>query len=407
MGFQKYKIKPIRIKASLSSTEKTGILRAAIKEQDQDYTLEQLGEEEVIKIWQGAEDFETHKLFRRAFPHLAGKVPVERELAVKDAAEKGIKLTTPKEIEEWAIKTAVDNITHHPEEGGQYLSLTSLEDEETKDIILNRICDKFDGRFLSGLAREGGSKAVDILNEKFREKGINWFIRNNQKLARYLAGNAAQDFGYESFGYSKEQMKRVIEEYKETGKLPIAPAAGAPPAAGVPPGWVETPSGLAVPPGAVPPRPTPPIPPEEERLVEEWPKTEKGMPEDIKSAVDEGQKYIETLREKIKSLEVLNKDIEELKRDLTSLKEKAIKTPTDEELIRRIEVELLPAREEESRLSQESISDIRSELRNLRERIKPWEEHKKAVGAGEKEEERVKELYKRLEKEIKKTKKKK
>lgn len=186
------------------------------------------------------------------------------------------------------------------------------------------------------------------------------------------------------------------------GVPPPKPTRPTPPP-GIPSNWVPGPRGIWVPPSAA----AAVVPTEEERLLEEWPKAEKGMPKDIKDAVKEGQKYIETLGEKIKGLDVLNESIGELKRDLTSLKEKTIKTPTDEELIRRMEVELLPAREEESRLTEESMGDIRSRLENLRERIKPWEEHKKAVGAGGKEEERVKEVYKRLKKEAKEIKKKK
>jgi len=263
----------------------------------------------------------------------------------------------------------------------------ALKDEDFAEIL-----HKFGtGEQVGGLADIHGREFLDRFREEVlirRKANPNWYKDNNPKMHKYLTSSPARGLGV---GFGVEDTPNVVtsdlrkilkgkplEERRKIGRRISVLKGEIPPAAAAPP--------------------------EEERPVEEWPKAEKGMPKDIKSTVKEGQKYIETLGEKIKGLEVLNKSIEELKRDLTSLKEKTIKTPTDEELIRRMEVELLPAREEESRLTQESISDIRSRLGNLRERIKPWEEHKRAVEVGEKEEKRVKGMYKRLEKEIKKKK---
>jgi len=195
-------IVPIRIKASRSSTERIGLLRAAIKKFDQDYTLEELGEGEVVKIMQEAKNFEAHKLFWRTFPHLAGKMA-------------GAK-TKEEEAEEKAIKTAIENITHHPEEQGQYVSLTSLKDERAGDTILENIANYFDGRFLSGLAREGGREGVDMLQKKFEEKGLDWFLKNNPKIPLWLATNPAQELGFESFGgMGRDEVRKVVYQARE------------------------------------------------------------------------------------------------------------------------------------------------------------------------------------------------
>ena len=261
----------------------------------------------------------------------------------------------------------------------------ALKDEDFAEIL-----HKFGtGEQVGGLADIHGREFLDRFREEvlIRQKANpNWYKDNNPKMHRYLTSSPARGLGVgleEDPNVVTSDLRKILkgkplEERRRIGRRISVLKGKIPPAAAVPP-----------------------------TDIEEWPEVEKGMPKDIKEVVKEGQEHVKALEEKEKSLEILNQSIEELRKDIASLKEKVTKTPAEEELIRRTEEELLPAREKEGRLTQESISEIRSRLRELREEIKPWEEHKKAMETGEKEEKRVKEIYKRLEKEAKGLKKKK
>ncbi len=399
--------KLIKFKASRSTGERIGILRSIIKNQDIDESMDKdrypgtyLTKKEVVETMKEAKRFKAHRGLARALPHLAPDMEG----------------ATTEEERKKAIDSAVISITHHPEERAENVSIASLDNDD----VLNSMAEHLDGRYLGGMARMLGPAAVDRLQKKFDEKELDWFLEEvydsetktykprNSAIPLYLATNVAQELGFRSFGgMSRDEVRKKIHGAREEGKERKVEKLWVPGMEGVTEEERKRRIREMVPPPAPPAPPPAALPKEEERLIKEWPKAEKEMPKDIKNVVKEGQKYIEALGEKIKSLEVLNKSIEELKRDLTSLKERAVKTPTDEELIRRMEVELLPNREEESRLTQEAIGDIRSRLSNLRERIKPWEEYKGAIERGGKEEERTKEVYRRIKKEVKKTEKKK
>jgi hypothetical protein len=233
--------------ATRSPSKKAGILGSAIKNLDQDYTLKELGEDEVLKTIKWAGEFQSHKKLLRGFPHLAEYVPEARKDAVdkmvKEAEGKGLTLK-PEEIPEEtirrrAIEEAVVNITHHPEEKGQYVSGTSLKDER----VLKYIAEYFDGRLLGGLAQQGGREVVNILQKIFEEikdkegnQGLDWFLKHNPAIPLYMAGNAAQDLGFTSFkGMTRDRMREMVSEArkevreKERGEERRRPSAPPPP----------------------------------------------------------------------------------------------------------------------------------------------------------------------------------
>ncbi len=386
--------KVTRIKASASSTEKAGFLKSLIKGLDQDFALEQLGEEEIIKIIKGAKDFESHKGMLRAFPHLAGKV-------------KGLEPGSAEEGK--AITGAVKNITNHPEEGGQYVSGTSLKDPR----VLESIAENFDGRFLGGLAKQGGRSAVDILQKKFEEKGLDWFLEEvkehdpktkttitkprNPAVPLYLAGNAAQDLGFVSFGgMSREKMRELVS--KRTGKKSALEELWLPGMEGVTKKERERRTKEMLPKKETLPRPKTGTE-ETESLIKEWPEVEKGMSSEMKNLIKEGKKNIGEINKYKSRLEAFRKSVETLEKRVESLKESG----ASESLIAPIKKEIEIGKESAKR-TQSELNRTAEGLLNIRKEINPYESEIKEIKKrkeGEKEAKAEIDKLKKLRRKVK------
>lgn len=315
-------------------------------------------------------------------------------------------------------------------------------------LLLNAAQKFWGGPQLAKAADEFGRSFVDTYMDRAEDKdrGIKWFLENNQKALLYLAGNAAQDLGFRSFDLGRKEVREEIKEYRkerrrEEGRRQIRkirkraeeelerlgrgggelPPSGPPTPPSTPSPGSLPPSGPAAPPppSAPPPSAPPTLPPttkEEERKLSQY---YKNLEDAVKARkkLKETKEKIEELKEKIQrqTTEGKRKDrISLSKRRLKTLEDREKRTKEElrkaesaiediiprlktrttppsreklekdiEKLSKALEEELIRRRKKTEEESEESFKAFKEKLRKTREEI--LERHKKALEAAEKE----------------------